>query len=113
MSAYVNSPSRADHLLTNMAPNDPLLSLQSSHHCDFHDTHAYNRNKSTVSNVCLFCVLDSQEQMDPVGLALSSPLDSKERWERQHHQPGQLNSCKAWLAMSSSQVRAQQNKAVR
>lgn len=43
--------------------------------------------------------------MDLVGLALSSPLGSKERSERLHLPHGQLNSCKDWHDMSSSQVK--------
>lgn len=98
-----------DHLLTrtNTAPNYPLLSLVIV----------------LLTMLLMFCLLrfwhcmcvralDSRGQTDPVALALSSPLDSKERWERRRHQPGQLNSCKAWLATSSSQVRAQLRKTV-
>lgn len=48
---------------------------------------------------------DFQEQMDPVDLGLSWLLDSRERSERRHLQLGQLNSCKAWRATCSSQVR--------
>lgn len=53
----------------------------------------------------LLCVSDSQGQADPVVLALNSHLDLKERLERQHHQHGQLNLCKAWPVTCSSQVR--------